>query len=118
MGNDHEGDIKQYIHVSEAWYADTSLASNDYEDEVTFGFYSPDGGTSGEMGMRWYQLCHDKGLTPRLEVFGDAWHALSCLNIIDALADLDETDITPKQFCELLDRCGFVDDTPRTRPTR
>jgi hypothetical protein len=111
MSKNHEGDIKQYTHLAEAWYAKTNLADVDYVDNVTFGFYSPGGGTSGEMGVRWYQI---DGPVPKLECFNDGWHALAQLkDVIDALAELDDEDITPEDFCKLLDRCGFVDDTPR-----
>ncbi len=119
MGKDHTGNIKQYVLLSEAWYASTSLNNDDRVDEVMFGFYCPDGGTSGEMGMRWHDLSRsyipgDKCITPRLEVFSDAWHALAQFkDVIDAMAEVDDVDITPKQFCEILDRCGFVDVTPR-----
>lgn len=117
---DHECDLRQYIHMTEAWFH-TSLGdstSEKYLDEIMFGFYSPDGGTSGEMGMRWYDL-GSHGLTPRLEVFGDAWHALAQFkDVIDALAKLDETNITPKEFCALLEKCGFTDRTERKCPER
>ncbi len=57
MSKDHEGDIRQYIHVAEAWYAESSLSNKEPE--------------------------------------------------------LDDVDITPEQFCQMLDACGFIDDTPR-----
>lgn len=119
MSKDHEGDIKQYALLSESIYA--HLEHADYVDEVMFGFYPPDGGTSGEMGMRWHDLSRayilgDKHIVPRLEVFCDAWHALAQFkDVIDALAEVDDQDITPKEFCQILDRCGFVDATPRAQ---
>lgn len=119
MSKDHKGDIKQYIHMTEAWFH-TSFGDSineKYCDEVMFGFYSPDGGTSGEMGMRWYDLGGSHGVTPRLEVFNDAWHSLAQFkDVIDALAELDNTRITAKEFCALLDRHGFTDKTERERP--
>lgn len=111
---DHGGDAKQYIHLAEAWYKDT-INQPDVKDEVMFGFYAPGGGSSGEMGMRWYEL-NENRLVPRLEVFCDAWHALAQFkDVIDALAELDSSDITPPDFCRLLDGYGFVDNTPRKR---
>ncbi|SRR5258708_25182089 len=110
---DHDGDIKTYIHVAEAWYAKSNLETADYVDEVEFGFFSPDGGTSGEMGVCWYEGFGAKP-APRLECYDDAWHALAQFkDVIDAMAEVDEQDITPKEFCQLLDHCGFVDGTPR-----
>jgi hypothetical protein len=119
MSKDHEGDIKQYIHTSEAWYASSSLANEKYVDEVTFGFYAPGGGTSGEMGVRWYDLSRpyikgERHIAPRLECFSDAWHALWQLkDVLMALAHFDDQDITPEDFCKILDHCGFTDNTPR-----
>ncbi len=122
MSKDHEGDIRQYIHVAEAWYAESSLSNKEHiVDEVMFGFYSPDGGTSGEMGMRWINLGEKwegakkiAHTAPRLECFNDAWHALyQFQDVLYALAELDDVDITPEQFCQMLDACGFIDDTPR-----
>jgi hypothetical protein len=114
MSKDHEGDIKQYIHLVEAWYAKTSLENAEYIDEVMFGFYSPDGGTSGEIGVRWYRLGNGGRPVPCLECYDDAWHALAQLkDVIDAMAEFDDRDITPSSFCLLLDQCGFVDNTAR-----
>ncbi len=121
MSKDHDGDLKQYILVSEAWYADTSL-TGEYVDEVQFGFYAPEGGTSGEMGMRWHDLSRpyiegDRCIVPRLECYNDAWHALAQFkDVIDMLAEVDDVNISPKDFCHILDQCGFTDATPRTLP--
>lgn len=130
MSRDHEGDIKQYIHTAGAWYAKSSLSNADYLDEVMFGFYSPDGGTSGEMGVRWYNLgtkwkqlpsgYHQiPHIAPKLEVFSDAWHTLAQFkDVIDKLAEVDGEDITPRDFCQVLESCGFVDNTPRDEKKR
>ena len=120
---DHEGDIKQYIHLSRAWYAESNLKGRDMVDEVMFGFYRPEGGTSGEMGMRWMNLGEKWEMgkkiihaAPQLQCFNDAWHALyQFQDVLAALAELDDIDITPEQFCQLLDQCGFVDATPVKR---
>ena len=34
-------------------------------------------------------------------------------SVIDAMAEVDNQNITPKQFCQLLDKLGFVDGTER-----
>jgi len=120
---DHEGDIKQYIITSQAWYASTALNTTDHVDDVNFGFYSPRGGTSGEMSVCWHNLGEkwEGGnkvihVAPRLECYNDAWHALAQFkDVIDAMAEVDDQDITPQEFCHLLERCGFVDATKRER---
>lgn len=128
LRSNHDGDIKQYIILSEAWYGEANLRPQlrpDMKpylrkvDNVEFGFYAPDGGTSGEMGVNWYQLESDGSPVLCLEVFNDAWRALAQFkDVIDALAEVDGQDITPQQFCAILDRCGFVDATPRERKER
>lgn len=88
-------------------------------DKVIFGFYSPGGGTSGQIYMRWHDLSRpyiegEVHIAPRLEVFSDGWHALwQFRDVLEALAELDDVDITPKEFCQLLDEHGFIDATPR-----
>lgn len=108
---DHDGDLKQFIHAKRAWYADTALQGEGYVDRVGFGFYSPDGGTSGEMKMAWYKLGGKE--VPRLECYNDAWHALAQFkDLIDMLGNVDNVDITPTEFCQILEQCGFTDVTP------
>lgn len=112
---DHEGDIKQYRIRSESYYAEAlarAINEKNVTDVIHFGFYSPDGGTSGEMSMKWHVLGGQP--IPRLECYDDGWHALAQFkDVIDAMAEVDGECITPKQFCELLDKCGFMDATQR-----
>ncbi len=114
---DHEGDLKQYILTSETYY---HWARDKGEvDEVMFGFYSPEGGTSGEMAVRWHQLENGKPPVPRLECFNDGWHALyQFQNVLAAMAEVDREDITPYEFCALLEHCGFIDKTERVNPNK
>jgi hypothetical protein len=112
---DHTGDIKAYIHTLQAWYAKTALCNTEYVDCVNFGFYSPHGGTSGSMSVKWYPVVQNTPPSPRLECFDDGWHTLAQFkDVIDAMAEVDDAAITPQQFCQLLERCGFVDKTPRS----
>jgi hypothetical protein len=107
---DHSGCERGFHHVSKAWYGKTALQNSEEIDEVMVGFYHPEGGTTGEFGVRWLPL--DGDITPKLEVFNDAWHALyQFQDLLGALAELDEKDITPAQFCELLLSFGIKDLT-------
>ena len=113
---DHDGDIRGFYHLSEAWYGPANLSnSSTYVDEVNFGFFCPDGGTSGEICMKWQEL--GGKIAPRLECFDDGWSALaSFTDLIAEMGELDDENPTPKEFCALLSRFGFKDLTPRENP--
>ena len=112
---DHEGDFRGFYHLSEAWYGSVNLQNSQYTDEVNFGFYSPDGGTSGEMSVRWKELGGKN--VPELQCFEDAWNTLaSFTDLIIEMGKLDSQCIQPKEFCTLLSRLGFKDLTPRENP--
>jgi len=108
---DHKDHRKQFRWTNKAWYG-----KGEKRPEIVFGFYSPEGGTSGEMSMCWYDLGKDDIPVPRLECFSDAWHALFILqDVLKRLADVDDEDIAPEQFMRILEQCGFVDTTPYRR---
>jgi hypothetical protein len=110
----HKGDVRGFIHSTQAWYRESLMLEDGVVDEVMFGFYASDGGTSGEMPMRWETLNGEP--VPRLCVYDDAWHALYQLNdVLAKLANADGDKISPEEFCELLVSCGFVDMTERVR---
>lgn len=116
----HDGMIRGYYHLAEAWYADANLANrrDGLLDEVMIGFYAPngDGGTTGEFSVTWTRLSGNT-LTPRLEVFDDSWEALSHFSdLLAEMAKLNDTDPSPSDFCELLKRLGMKDLTPREGP--
>ena len=112
---DHDGDFRGFYHLSEAWYGSANLQNSQYLDEVSFGSFFPDGGTSGEMIMRWEELGGKN--VPQLQCFDDGWSTLSSFtDLIAELGKLDDDNITPKQFCELLTRLGFKDLTARENP--
>ena len=116
---DHTGMQRQYIHMSEAWYADSALRLGDMVDEVSFGLYAPaDGGTTGEMTVRWIEIGQPSGRpAPKLGVFCDGWNALATFgDVIARLAEVDDQDISPAEFCAILTECGFIDNTPRVSP--
>lgn len=113
MGTKHEGSAKGFHHLSRAWYADACMKAGrgkDVADEVTFGFYHPDGGTSGEMTIFWEYL--GGKITPYLKVWNDAWHTLyQFCDVLKEMSDVDDDDISPEQFCAILLKCGFQDMT-------
>ena len=106
---DKKEEIKEYERgfywSSKAWYSET----RNYH-HVMFGLYHLEGGTIGEMKMEWIKLGHK--WTPRLQVFCDGWFALSTFNdLIQRLEEVDDQDITEKQFVDILLDCGFEDLT-------
>jgi len=117
--NKHEGKIRGFYHLSEAWYADANLKnrSDKIVDQVMIGFFGSygEGGTTGEFAIEWHDI---GGKThPRLQVFDDAWEALTHFSdLLVEMAKLDNTDPTPAEFCKLLIQLGIKDLTPRTRP--
>lgn len=114
MKNRHDGMIKGFTQLSRAWYGKYTLNSADYTDSITFGFYSPEGGATGEMTVEW--ICLDGKIIPEISIFNDAWSALSQVHdLIDLLGRHDGEDSTPEQFCEFLKECGFVDMTETDR---
>lgn len=116
MSSSHEGQIRAFYHLSEAWYADANLWNAGYTDEVMIGFYGANGdeGTSGEFGVRWKQL--GSHVTPRLEVYDDSWETLTHFkDVLEAMAEVDGEDITPRDFCQMLLSHGLKDLTLRTR---
>lgn len=112
----HDKHFKGFVQLSRAWYGEANLThKSEVKDEVTFGYYSPDGGTSGEMSVRWIRL--EGRFVPELKIFSDAWSALSNMHdLIDFLGEHDDEDPTPEEFCEYLKQCGFIDKTEEKNP--
>ena len=108
--------IRGFYNTSEAWYSKI-LGFPFCDIEVMFGMYIPNDGTQGEMAMHWHELGGKS--VPRLECFNDAWRVLGNFSdVIAALAQFDDQDITPRQFCELLLSLGFTDLTQYDRAER
>lgn len=79
-----------------------------------FGSYAIAGGTNGEMSVKWHTLSGK--YVPHLEVFDDAWSVLySFADVLEAMAEEDNCNINPTEFCTILLRCGFKDLTARER---
>lgn len=108
----HDGCKRGFTHLSASWYGKACLAHDEYLDQVMIGFYHPEGGTTGEFAVRWMTV--GGKVTPRLEVFDDAWHALyEFRDVLAKLAEHDSEDMPPSAFCALLVGCGVEDMTQR-----
>ena len=111
MIKNHEGCVKGYHRSSKAWYA----KSLDKKVEVNFGMFHPEGGTTGEMSMEWVELSGKQ--CARLKCFEDAWSALALFtDLIQEMGKIDNMEIQEKEFCNLLDSCGFKDLTEYEDP--
>jgi len=112
----HEGDERRFVILAQAWYGDvTTRDRKNGEDEITMGYYCPEGGTSGEFTIKWREL--NGRMVPRLQAFDDSWSALAGFaDVIEGLRKLDDTNPTVEQVAEVLLACGVKDDTPRESP--
>ena len=112
----HEGCERQFIHTGRAWYGESALLHQRVIDEIMIGMYHSEGGTSGEFAVRWSELAGRA--VPMLCVFDDAWDALQMFrDVLEAMARVDDQNVTPDQFCELLSACGVKDATPYKNPS-
>ncbi len=107
--------IRGFHILSQAWYADANLRGARWLDDVIFGLYDEEnGGTDGEMSVKWYDL--GGRIVPKLECFDDAWATLvEFTDVITMLGNKDGQNITPDKFAEILLSRGFRDLT--VRPT-
>ena len=110
---DHNGDFLGFYHSAESWHWPASR-TRDERDSVNFGFYAPEGGTSGEMVMLWSEL--GGKLVPCLRVYDDAWSTLAHLSeLVMAMGEIDDQNVSPAAFCAMLLDFGFKDLTQRVR---
>lgn len=111
---DHTGCKRGFTQLSKAWYADANLRGSDTIDEITMGFYHPEGGTTGEFSIKWKELAGK--VPPRLEAFDDGWSALNKFrDVLDKMAEVDDDNITPNEMNKVLIDLGIEDMTPITR---
>jgi hypothetical protein len=114
------GDYRSFVHCGEAYYTKVIGLSKGCLDEVFFGLSCGGGGTHGEMKMEWKKLGGQP--IPQLLVYDDGWEMLYSFQ--DLLAEMakancpsmSDKSITPKEFCDMLIRCGFKDSTLRDDP--
>lgn len=111
----HDGCTRGFTHLNESWYAPALGKYKERLDEVMIGYYAEEGGTSGEFAIRWTEVGGKP--VPRLEVFDDAWDALTHFqDVLLEMAAVDSQNIDPLRFCEALQRCGLIDRTQRVQP--
>lgn len=90
----HEGNIRRYY-------------ISPLDETLYFGLYAPHGGTSGEMSIYWKNLLGD--YVPCLHCYDDGWSTLAQFkDVIDAMAEHDNKNISINDFCKMLESCGFV----------
>ncbi len=112
---DHRGCKRGFIHMSAAWWGASQGRYQREKDKVRIGFYRPDGSTTGEFYIGWELLCGS--LIPRLYVFDDAWSALFNFgDMLKSMADADDQNVSPEEFCKMLVALGIEDLTPREQP--
>ena len=115
MAKDHSNTHKAFVHSTEAWYYDAIAQDLDWVDEVVVGMFADDGCTSGEFIFRWERLAGS--IVVRLYAFNDAWSALrNCSDLIDWMAEVDELNPCPEEFCAALKEMGYKDITARVNP--
>lgn len=108
---DHTGHKRQYSQLSRAWYSTPeSLKERGITERFMIGFYSTEGGTSGEFQVRWEMLGNK--LTPKLCAYDDSWSALYHFNDLqEEMSKVDDQDITSQRFRAILDGLGIEDIT-------
>mgnify|MGYP001390754306 FL=1 len=110
MERKHDGANREFYWTNKAWYC-----VENKPNEVMFGLFYKDNGTSGEMAMKWQNLSEKD--VPQLQVYNDAWSALATFkDVLDKLAEHDDEDITPEEFIAILKECGFKDRTAYDLP--
>lgn len=112
MSRDHSGCIRGFHQNSRAWYG-CSVKDGDI-DRFSIGLYHPEGGTTGEMTVKFMPLLGK--VVPRLHCFDDGWSALSTFtDLIERMGAADDQNITPDDFRKMLLECGFTDLTKETQ---
>lgn len=112
---DHTECKRKFINLSRAWYGDANLRGSEVLDEITIGFYHPDGGTTGEFTIRWIELGGE--ITPMLCSYDDSWDALwQFRDVLKKMVAKDGENPSPTEMCELLESCGIEDATPTKSP--
>ncbi|MDA3833732.1 MAG: hypothetical protein PF495_10065 [Spirochaetales bacterium] len=110
----YDGDERGFSQLSKTWYGKTNLTNPAMLDIISIGFYTPDGGTSGEFQVAWEKLAGK--WIPRLKAFDDSWISLSNFSdMLKAMAGVDDQNIPPDDFASMLEKLGIRDMTRVTQ---
>jgi hypothetical protein len=106
-GEDFSGYHRRYVHMKGELGGKTS----NLVGRVMFGYRdNKSGGVPGEISMNWQVLDHE--IVPFLKCWNDGWSSLASFpEVIAWLGERNDENITPQQFCQFLQSCGFVDET-------
>jgi hypothetical protein len=109
--------IRAYTISHKAWYADTRPVKTPH---FFFGLYNAAGpGAEAELVMEWTPLRDEEDLCPVLKCFNEDFVAINSFpDVLQGLAAFEGKRFSPEEFKELLDKCGFTDQTPYTAESR
>jgi hypothetical protein len=91
-------------------------ARADDPQEIMIGLYYPSGGCAAEFAIRWHRLHGSRPLTPRLEIYDDAWHAFFEMGELRALGDFTNKNADEQTIMDFLIAAGFNDMTSYEGP--
>jgi hypothetical protein len=104
---------RTFYRHTKAFYANVVSLPSGAVEEVMFGYTHHEGGTPGEIAMRWIDLGGRS--VPRLECFDDGFASLASFgDVLASLAEVDGVNMTPDEFCAVLLAHGFKDKTATT----
>lgn len=98
---------KEFTHYNRSESSQSkSKQFNDWYDEVPF--FCIKNGVVFTFFMRWY---YRESVTAMLEIPNNSWKEALCIQeVLGKLLDVKE-DISPLEFCEMLEDLGFTDKT-------
>lgn len=103
-----------FIQTSKAWYAKSANVGDEIES-ISIGIYSKDNGTKGEFTIVWKRL--GSHIVPRLKAFDDSWLILGqFMDLLTAMGNVDDTNVTPEDFVQILLSCGIENLTQTEQP--
>lgn len=116
MMKDHGGCVKAFHWTGKAWYGRDGTSFHDGQlDEIMIGMYAPEGGTSGEFGIRWYEL--GGKVTPQIRVWDDAFDVLYRFqDLLSYLAEHDAERMSASAIATFLLNAGYEDMTAYESP--
>lgn len=108
--NKHKDTERGFHWSSKAWYAKAA----ECENRISVGMYAKEGGTTGELQVRWYE--QGRNMVPSIEIFDDAWPLFSeFADLFKMLSNADES-MTEQHFVDMLLAHGFKDMTAYKSP--